>query len=120
MATPHEPQRPSLTVKDVLQAIFFPPVDRTDFRRLALRDARGLLPSLESTGETYDLPTDLHAPAVVSYDDSAISSVENVSPARLATLGIGTIVAILISYLAQTALSSPGGGGFLLTFMAAG
>jgi hypothetical protein len=120
MATHPEPERQPLTVKDVLKAIFLPPVDRATHERPSLPKPENILPSFGFSGEAYALPLDLNAPAVVTYADEPVGPLDNVSPARLATVGIGTVVAILISYLAQTALSNPASWGTLLAVMAVG
>jgi hypothetical protein len=99
-----------ISVRDVLRAIFLPP-----------REEHYILPHVNMThvleaaalspDAVMGIPEDLNTPAVIQYEDSPIVSVPEPGPARIASVGIGMLVAVLIAYLAQSATRQEGGVG---------
>src|SRR5687767_1512389 len=119
MESQSTPDPQPITLKDVLRAIFMPPrEDRPMILPLIHLPQLDLPPDEQAA--IFELPDDIDSPAVIHYEQLPIESVGEVSPVQLATVGIGVIVAILISYLAASALSNPivGLGGFLLAGIA--
>lgn len=109
METHTEPEKQPITLRDVLRAIFFPPQEEP----LTVRPVIPTLwPAHEERAEqpVYALPDDINTPGRIVYQEGVVQSAEDVSPVRLAILGIGTIIAIVMAYLAQSALSRPEGG----------
>ncbi len=105
-----------ITLRDVLTAIFFPPREE---------EIQGLptvsMPQLWETPHVVleharSVPTNLNAPAVIHYEAVPIEPISSPSPARVAAVGIGMVVAILITYLAQSAARQQGGVGSGLLF----
>ena len=124
MESQPQPDQQPISVRDVLWAIFLPPRDESFGDRIGSSPRPNLkLPFTDLGGEAlpYSMPADLDQAAVIHYEDALIEPIEQATPARLATIGIGVVVAILISYLASSAMSA-GKGGFgsaLLVLMAA-
>src|SRR5574341_42006 len=108
-----------ITIKDVLRAIFLPPRDEVrTFPHVAMAqvlEAASLSPEVVKAP-----PEDLTTPGVIQYENSPIVSAPGPSPTRIASVGIGMIVAILIAYLAQSAVRQEGGIGAGLLYALSG
>ena len=101
----------SITLKDVLQAIFMPPQDDQP-PALPTISARQLWSALPGTG-TSEAALDLSKlaqPTTIHYEAAPIEPADETSPRRIMTLGIGVVITLLIAYLAQSSLSSHRGG----------
>lgn len=98
-----EPQ-PAITLGDVLRAVFLPPRDGSTRDSLALP---AIPTPWQHPAPSPDL-SDLLAPPVVTYADEPPAPEADAAPVRVAVLGLGTLVTLLIAILAQTALAEQG------------
>src|SRR5690606_3656623 len=96
--------RPSITLRDVLRAVFLPPRDGSARDSLA----RPAIPApWQRPAPPADL-SDLLAPPVVTYADELPAPEADTTPVRVAVPGLGPRVTLRIAILAQTALAEQG------------
>lgn len=116
---PHEP----ITLKDVLHAVFMPPQEDVglftlpDIPRPRLWPSKAVVPPVPVQPDLEDLS----APAIIIYEDSPVEAVESPGLSRMIAVGFGTVIAILIGYLAQSIMTHQHDGfiGALLYGLAA-
>jgi hypothetical protein len=112
--TPQEP----ITFKDVLRAVFLPPQDEEPLALPSFPPPRLWgPPGLVTTPRPTPLdPAALDRPTTLHYEDTPVEEVPAPGTTRIVTLGAGTVITLLIGYLAQSTLTNRGDafGGALL------
>ncbi|HEC21651.1 MAG TPA: hypothetical protein ENI95_01900, partial [Chloroflexi bacterium] len=108
---PHEPPRTGtpITVGDVLRAVFMPPqedvADSPAWAGFSLPRPWHVPPDEGTEPAPFD-PSAWMEPTAIEYEEGVIKPVEEISPARAAALGVGTLVALLMGYMAQASLTN--------------
>ncbi|MBN1430759.1 MAG: hypothetical protein JXB07_20485 [Anaerolineae bacterium] len=103
---PITPPSSPITLKEVLQAVFMPPQDDPPpaLPAISAQQLWSALPVAGTSMHDFDL-ADLDQPTITHYEDSPIEPVSQGSPQRIAVLGVGVVLTILIAHLAQMSLS---------------
>ncbi len=99
-------QAGAITVKDILRAIFIPSQREESPTLPVLHPSRLLRPDLAISPPPKLAPEEWQTPATILYEEGPVASIEEASPARVASLGIGTVIVLFIGYMAQSALAN--------------
>jgi hypothetical protein len=109
----------SITIKDVLRAVFLPPRDAEPLALPHIPQPRFQISTSDKVDEASqpDLQ-DLSGPTAIVYEETPIEPIDSPAPSRIISLGMGSVITILIAYLAQSSLTNAGNrfaGGLLFT-----